>query len=248
MIKRGIAILSFNRGPNIEELISQVLSTAPVDCSVVVCDDGSTDNTAELVSKFKEVTLVRGPNKGVGANRNRALSSLQHCHFLAMLEDDLIPKEKGWFQHYEEACLGSGIHHFCRVQDKEVPENMPQFTEWMKETKGITPIYSPSPRGDLVFISQRVIREVGAIHPGFKGAGYAHGEWQMRIIKAGLVPHPLRWVDIREARDKFYQKGDREGGRWLASKSKVSKELESNKKLRKELDRKGNIYISVFMP
>lgn len=248
MVRRGIALLTYNRATYLEEGIKAVLNTCPVDSTVVVCDDGSTDDTPSIVGKFKEVTYIKGPNKGIGANRNRVIAALQNCHFVAFIEDDLFPVEKDWFSHYEEAALASNTHHFCRVQDKEIPENMPQFTEWMQKNKGLTPIYSPSPRGDFVFITQRVIREVGAIHPGFKGAGYAHGEWQMRIIKAGLVPHPHRWVDIKEARDKFIQKGDREGGRWLASKAKINKELENNKKLRKELDRKDYIYHPVFMP
>ena len=248
MVRRGVAILTYNRGAYLEEMIDSVIKTVPPDSVIVICDDGSTDNTPEIVCKFKNVVYIRGANKGVGANRNRALAALQSSHFIAFLEDDLFPTDKGWFQHYEEASLASGIHHFCRVQDKEIPENLPEFTTWMQVNKGLTPIYAPSPRGDLVFITGRVVREVGGIHAGFKGAGYAHGEWQMRIAKANLIPHPLRWIDIKEARDKFVQKGDREGGRWMASKAKINKELEENKKLRKTLDRKNLIYYPVFMP
>lgn len=248
MVNRGICILTYNRALYIKELIDNVMSTKPVDAKVVVCDDGSTDETPTILSSIKGITYIRGTNMGVGANRNRGLAACSSMHFLAFIEDDLIPTEKEWFTQYEEVALASGIHHFCRVQDKEIPENMPSFTEWLQKNKGLTPIYSPSPRGDFLFITSSVIREVGAIHPAFRGAGYAHGEWQMRIIKAGLVPHPHRWVDIKEARDKFIQKGDREGGRWLASKVKINKELEYNKKIRKDLDRKDYIYHPIFMP
>jgi len=248
MVRRGIAILTYNRAAYLEEMINSIIKTTPVDSTIVVCDDGSTDNTPEIVCRFKDVIYVRGANKGVGANRNRALATLQGCHFIAMIEDDLVAIDKGWFEQYEEGCLSSGIHHFCRVQDKEIPENMPEFTDWLQKNKGLTPIYAPSPRGDLVFITQKVIRGVGGIHADFKGAGYAHGEWQMRIVKANLIPHSLRWVDIKEARDKFVQKGDREGGRWMASKAKINKELEENKKVRKILDRKNELYYPIFMP
>ena len=248
MLRRGIALLTFNRAAYLKESIETILTTKPVDAVVVVVDDGSTDDTPGIVTKFNQITYIRGPNKGVGANRNRGFAVLQNCNFIAMIEDDLFPTEKGWFEAYEEATLASGIHHWCRVQDKEVPENVQEFTEWMQKNKGLTPIYGPSPRGDFIFITQRVIREVGGIHPNFKGAGYAHGEWQMRIVKAGLIPHPHRWVDIKEARDKFIQKGDREGGRWLASKNKIHKELEENKKVRKALERRGEIYYPIFMP
>jgi len=241
MSQRGIALLTYNRARFLGELIEVVSSTAPSETRIVVCDDGSSDDTPEVVRGFKDVIYVRGPNLGVAANKNRALFNLQDCHFIAMIEDDLFPTEPGWFEIYENVCLASGVHHFCRVQDKEVEETIPEFTEWLKG-HGYTPIYGESVRGDFTFLSARVLREVGAFHPKFRGAGYAHGDWSRRVAEAGLIPHPLKWIDIKEARDKFVQKGDREGGRWLESKKKIKQQLKDNHVLAKRLRAGGLIH------
>jgi hypothetical protein len=144
-------------------------------------------------------------------------------------------------EDYERAASLSGIHHFCRVQNKEVEETIPGFSNFMI-TEGLTPLFGPSPRGDLTFLTSSVLKKVGGFNPNFIGAGYAHGEWTARIIKEGLVPHPLKYVDILEARNKFEQIGDTEGGRWVQDASLIQAQIKNNRKLLKQLQRTGYIY------
>jgi glycosyltransferase involved in cell wall biosynthesis len=237
---------------HLEEIVEAVKATTPGNTRIVICDDGSEerdnasyDGYGETVSHIAErqkVLLLQGTNKGVAANKNRALWALQDCHLLAILEDDLIPRDKGWFEAYEAAALLSGIHHFCRVQDKEVPETIPAFSAFMNEA-GLTPIYATSPRGDLTFLTSTVVQRVGAFNPLFRGAGYAHGEWSHRVERAGLINHPQTWVDIKEARDKIEQIGDTEGGRWTdVEEAKVKKQLKRNRQLLDELRRRNYTY------
>lgn len=245
----GIAICTYNRGKHIAQVIDAVLSTVPEGTRVVVCDDGSTDNTMKAVGKFPTVTYIRGPNKGVGANKNRALFALRHCDFLTILEDDLIPTEKLWFETYIDFCLHTNIHHFCRVQDKFVEEVVPDFTAWCVERLNLTPIYGPTPRGDLTVISNMVVRKVGAFHPGFVGVGHAHGQWSDRVVTAGLVAHPNKWVDIKEAASKFRQLGDTTGGRWDDDQTLVRQQINANSALRRSLSEVDpKLYIEPFLP
>ena len=247
MISRGVGLLTYNRGNYLREFVQSVLGTVPEGTKVVLCDDGSTDNTAEI-ARTLDITYLRGPNRGVAANKNRALYLLQDCHFIALIEDDLFPTSGGWFEMYERAAIHSGINHFCRVQEKEVPETNIAFSEWMQKELKLTPIYESSPRGDLTFITAEVLRKVGGLHPSFIGMGYAHGQWADRIDRAGLIGHPLKWVDIKEARDQFVQKGDTEGGRWNFSKSRVKDELKRNRNTLKKVNATGQIYVALELP
>lgn len=233
---RGVAICHYNRLEHLKEIIDAVKSTAPNGTRIVVCDDGTKGKF-----KLEGTMMLSGPNLGVAANKNRALWLLQDCHFLCILEDDLKPTEKGWFEEYEKAVILSGIHHFCRVQDKIIPETVPEFSEFMRYN-GLTPIYGPSPRGDLTFLTRTVVEKVGAFNPLFRGAGYAHGEWSDRVFKAGLINHPNKWVDILECRDRFEQVGDREGGRWKEDQTKVRRQLQRNAAVRKELIQKHYVH------
>lgn len=238
--ENGVGICTYNRGHQIGDLLEAVLGTTK-DAKIVLADDGSTDDTAYVASQFKSVLYMRGPNKGVAYNKNRALFALQTCRFIALLEDDLFPTQPGWFDKYREAAVLSGIHHFCRVQDKEVDEVLPEFKEWMVE-KGLTPIYGPSPRGDFTFLTGKVLKMVGGFHPEFIGVGFAHGEWSNRVWNAGLIPHPSKWVDIKEGRDLFTQRGDTTGGRWAENQQAIKEQMKKNRAVQRRLKASRYLY------
>ena len=244
---QSIAICTYNRADQIGEVIGSVLATKPKNARLVVCDDGSTDGTYDEVRKFEEVTFISGQNLGVGANKNRALYALRNSDFICVLEDDLVPIEYGWFEMYQEFCLYTNIHHFCRVQDKRVPESVPEFGAWCVDTLKMTPIYGPSPCGDMTFISNMVIRKVGAIHPAFRGVGHAHGQWSDRVAASGMINHPNKWIDIAEASVKFKQLGDTKGGRWNQNADETKEQIQSNSNLRKMLGTEL-LYIEPFLP
>lgn len=245
-IKRGVAIVTYNRADRLGEIIEATLRTVPSNTQVIVCDDGSTDNTSSIVHSFG-IPYICGKNLGVGANKNRALWGLQDRHFLAIIEDDLYPTQGGWFETYEHAAILSGIQHFCRVQDKQVPESIPAFTSWM-EARGLTPIYGPSPRGDFTFITATVLKKCGGFHPGFVGAGYAHGEWSGRVAASGLIGHPNKWVDIVQGNACFVQVGDKEGGRWNLTNEELKKQLRSNKIHLKTLAKTPYLFHPLLLP
>lgn len=237
-LSRGVGISTYNRGGQIRQVVEAVLNTVPDGTLVVVADDGSTDNTQHQVTGLTgtdleplPVVYIRGSNKGVVANKNRLLTALRNCDFITLMEDDLIPTEGGWFETYEAAVIQAGIHHFCRVQGKEVDGKSPSFDSFMGSC-GCTPIYSSSCRGDLVFISREVLARVGGLNPEFRGVGYGHLEWSERVVKAGLIPHPnCKWIDIKQSRDKFVQIGDTTGGRFEMSDEELKKQLRYNKEV-----------------
>jgi glycosyltransferase involved in cell wall biosynthesis len=243
MTKRAVSICTYNRANRIGEVIAGVLATVPEGTDVFVCDDGSVDGTRDKVFEYnKAVHYYRGPNLGVAANKNRALYLMQNHHFSAIIEDDLVPTEAGWFELYEGVSTLTDIHHFCRIQDKVIPETSPAFTNYLAKAMGVTPIYATSPRGDFTFLTRKVITTVGGLNPMFRGVGYAHGEWSARVVKAGLVSHSSGWIDIAEARDKFKQIGDTEGGRWKDNKELIDAQLKKNRAINKLLKKKDYLY------
>lgn len=249
MFKRGVAICSYNRGSQLESLIDSVLSTVPNKTTVVICDDNSTDDTLNIVTtKFSnKVGYYRGPNLGAAQNKNRALFALQDKHIIAILEDDLFPTEPGWLEQYEQFMTTMNVHHICRVQDRFVDETSPAFTEYSQKTLGLTPIYGPSPRGDLTVLTSLTLRKVGGFHADFIGVGAGHGHWSDRVAAAGLCGHPNKWIDVKEASVKFKQAGDREGGRWAKDPAIMQAEIAANKQLRARLGTK-QIFQPLILP
>lgn len=97
-MKISVAIATYNGGSYIyEQLLSIVQQLDELD-EIVVSDDGSSDNTIEIIQKFQEIysniKLVKGPRQGVFRNFQNAIL---HCHneivYLAD-QDDIWVDEK----------------------------------------------------------------------------------------------------------------------------------------------------------
>ena len=64
----SIIIPTFNRGWILTEAIDSVLSQDFSDYELIVVDDGSTDNTSNILDKYKEdLIVIRQKNSGVSA-------------------------------------------------------------------------------------------------------------------------------------------------------------------------------------
>jgi glycosyltransferase involved in cell wall biosynthesis len=87
-IKVSIIIPTYNRGWIIKEAIESVLAQDFIDFELIVVDDGSTDNTSEILHSYREdITVFQQNNKGVSAARNRGLSEASG-RFIAFLDSD----------------------------------------------------------------------------------------------------------------------------------------------------------------
>ena len=90
MPRVSVVIPTYNRGELLCETIDSVLAQTYHDFEIIVVDDGSTDNTAQLLSRYQDdVRLVyrAHKNSGVAATRNYGIR-LARGEFLAFLDSD----------------------------------------------------------------------------------------------------------------------------------------------------------------
>ena len=89
----SVIIPAYNAAGFIEGTLDSVLSQTYRNIEVLVVDDGSRDETAEIVSSISEhdhrVILVRQPNSGVAAARNRGIRKSKG-EFIAPIDADDI--------------------------------------------------------------------------------------------------------------------------------------------------------------
>ena len=85
----SVVIPLYNKEPYITRALNSVLNQTFRDFEVIVVDDGSTDNGAEIVQGFNDrrIHLIHQENKGVSTARNRGIDAAQG-ELIAFLDAD----------------------------------------------------------------------------------------------------------------------------------------------------------------
>jgi len=85
----SVVMPSYNRSQTIRKAVDSVLNQNYKDFELIIVDDGSTDNTKEILSKIddKRVILDYTDHKGASAARNKGLS-LAMGKFITFLDTD----------------------------------------------------------------------------------------------------------------------------------------------------------------
>src|SRR5436305_4123503 len=101
----------FNGEQFLEAALRAVLAQAYEPLEIVVCDDGSTDRTPEILASFPSVKVVRQLQRGAAAARNAAVAA-SNGELAAFFDaDDLWPANRLSLQaqylldHPEAACV-----------------------------------------------------------------------------------------------------------------------------------------------
>jgi glycosyltransferase involved in cell wall biosynthesis len=89
----SVIIPTFNRAHSVVEAIQSVKNQTYRKIQIIVIDDGSQDNTAEIVAQFKDIEYYYQENKGQAAARNLGLKYAKG-EYLASLDSDDIWDEK----------------------------------------------------------------------------------------------------------------------------------------------------------
>lgn len=185
----SFVVPAYNSSPFIRDCLDSLLlqGLKEEDFEVIVVDDGSTDNTAEIVSGYCEKNpnfkLFRQSNLGVGAARNTGLMHAkgQYVHFMDA-DDRLLPKGIGML--INEFVIPLGFPDVISFWSCTV-DNYYKKDEW--ET--IRP-YSLVYQGDL--------KEYGIHH----GIGFS--VWNQLISRKLITKNQLRFSDHKIGEDMLF--------------------------------------------
>ena len=90
-----VIIPTYNRGWVVQEAIDSVLHQDFSDYELIVVDDGSNDNTREILGAYgKAITVLQQSNRGVSAARNRGIAEAAGRLIAFLDSDDLwLPRK-----------------------------------------------------------------------------------------------------------------------------------------------------------
>ncbi len=123
----SVIIPTYNRGWIIKEAIDSVLTQNYPDFELIVVDDGSTDDTQNILAEYKSrIRILQQDNKGVSAARNYGIDKARG-DYLAFLDSDDI-----WLQNK----ITTQVNFF-----KQDPESLICQTQeiWIRNGKRVNP-------------------------------------------------------------------------------------------------------------
>lgn len=121
----SVIIPTFNRARLVNQAIESVLRQAHEPLEIIVIDDGSTDNTRQLVSRFgNRCRYVHQVNQGPAAARNNGMALAQGDIIALLDSDDIwlpnkVATELRLFKQYPQADMLAGDAGFY-LEDKLV--------------------------------------------------------------------------------------------------------------------------------
>ncbi len=97
-MKYSVVIPLYNKANYIEKTIRSVLKQTYEDYEIIVVNDGSTDNSLEIVKKIssKKIKIIEQKNQGVAVARNTGIKYAQGEYIAFLDADDL------WMESYLE--------------------------------------------------------------------------------------------------------------------------------------------------
>ena len=110
----SVIIPTCNRSKQLLSALDSVFVQTFTDYEILVIDDGSTDDTGQVVQVYQErVIYIRQANAGISVARNTGIERAQGT-WIAFLDDD-----DRWYPRKLEAMADENVHFVKRVEDME---------------------------------------------------------------------------------------------------------------------------------
>ncbi len=139
MLPVAVIIPSFNRSHTLARAIDSVLKQTIMPDEIWVIDDGSTDDTAQLIAaKYSDVNFIQQQNAGVSAARNAGIRQSQ-SPWLAFLDSD------------DEWLPGKLEVQFSEIGKNSEIEILHTDEMWIRSGKRVNPMNKHKKQGGDIF-------------------------------------------------------------------------------------------------
>ncbi|HET7697253.1 MAG TPA: glycosyltransferase [Vicinamibacterales bacterium] len=180
----SVVIPCYNQGHYLAQAVSSAASTAH-RVETIVVDDGSTDDTPDVASRYPDVKYVRQQNRGLAAARNRGLEEAAGDLVVFLDADDrLLP------DGIDIGARALAANPGCAMAYGRCVMIGPDGTEWPTPLQRrviaghhavllrTNPVWTPA----MAIFRRTVLTDVGGFAPGFDAS--ADYDLYLRIARA----------------------------------------------------------------
>ncbi|WP_458404604.1 glycosyltransferase family 2 protein [Methanobrevibacter sp.] len=164
MVKISVILPVYNSDKYIRKAVESVLAQSFNDFELIIVNDGSTDNTSNILNDFDDsrITIINQSNQGPGASRNNALDIINGEYVMFLDSDDWYHPDALKISLEEITRYDADLTFFTMINynDGEVYENdwfnLSQFDESF-ENRAFHPCETPGSIFDLsVGVCQKI--------------------------------------------------------------------------------------------
>lgn len=109
-VRASVIVPTHNKASRLRLTLTSFAYQTTTDFEVIVCDDGSTDETSTIlggISPPYPLRIVRGRHAGAAAARNRA-AAVARGSVLVFSDDDMVPAP-GYIEAHARACVSDRV-------------------------------------------------------------------------------------------------------------------------------------------
>lgn len=208
----SIIIPAYNYGFVLSETFENLLMQSYPYWEAIVVDDGSSDNTQEVVEKFHaidpRIQYVYQPNSGVSAARNKGISLAKGKYIQFLDADDLLSRDKlkiqvAFMEAHPETDLSYTNHLYFENDDpsKTYPDYERNNYDWLQRInlKGYDLIRMLMYANIAVVSSPMLKKELALKTGGFPEDSHHTEDWEFWFLCA-LHQARFTFIDNSDAR------------------------------------------------
>jgi len=122
----SVIIPCYNHAHYLKDALESVFNQSYKQVEIIVVDDGSTDNTAELCREYPQVKYVRQERVGLSASRNAGVNASTGSYLVFLDADDMlqptaIETNLFYFSYFKNIVFVSGAHDKIDENGNELP-------------------------------------------------------------------------------------------------------------------------------
>ena len=203
----SVIVVTYNRAQYLADALDSIQRQTFKDYEIVLVDDGSTDNTKEIVERYQGIRYIYQEHSGISKARNTAVKAAKGKWIATLDSDDLWREDKLQKQvdyvrtHTDCRIVYSTFRNFTDIPENELNERQKDLLQTVMKWCLATAL-----------VDVRLFDEIGLYDETMEHSADADWSFRLRFFKENMehcVDEPLYLrrihdTNISNSRKEFY--------------------------------------------